>query len=264
MLDTRIISTVAKEISPTKQSTQRSIDARKCSSFPVQDQILSKSSRSSVVVKRQPSSTLPSGIIRSKIITSCADAPRNPKFVVSISGESFHLSVQNEMSFLRAIDLAASFGQLFQISDIPPITLATLITLYRSVQNIFAPDAFEAAALNFVGNFSWSDAVLSRDRDLLQSLGSLDLVLEYHAERHRTSGMNPDRLLQWIPSDSRLPLLLTMATTGGEVDTDPEFIPFRHMGPLRPLQQRLLPVYRFHACGEGSTSSSGRHSAVHP
>ncbi len=151
------------------------------------------------------------------------------------------------MSFLRAIDLAASFGQLFQISDIPPIILATLVTLYRSVQNIFAPDAFEAAALNFVGNFSWSDAVLSRDRDLLQSLGSLDLVLEYHAERHRTSGMNPDRLLQWIPSDSRLPLLLTMATTGGEVDTDPEFIPFRHTGPLRPLQQRLLPVYRFHA-----------------
>jgi hypothetical protein len=38
-----------------------------------------------------------------------------------------------------------------------------------------------------------------------------------------------------------------MANTGGEVDTEPEFIPFRHTGPLRPLQQRLLPVYRFHA-----------------
>jgi hypothetical protein len=38
-----------------------------------------------------------------------------------------------------------------------------------------------------------------------------------------------------------------MANTGGEVDTDPEFFPFRHAGPLRPLQQRLLPVYRFHA-----------------
>ena len=33
----------------------------------------------------------------------------------------------------------------------------------------------------------------------------------------------------------RLSLQLTMANTGGEVDTDPEFVPFRHAGPLRPL-----------------------------
>jgi hypothetical protein len=26
-----------------------------------------------------------------------------------------------------------------------------------------------------------------------------------------------------------------MANTGGEVDTDPEFVPFRHAGPLWPL-----------------------------
>ena len=37
-----------------------------------------------------------------------------------------------------------------------------------------------------------------------------------------------------------------MANTGGEVDTDPGFFPFCHTEPLRPLQQRLLPVYRFH------------------
>jgi hypothetical protein len=117
------------------------------------------------------------------------------------------------------------------------------------VQEIFAPDAFEAAALGFVNNFEWSNDMLSRDRDLLHSLalGSLDLVLEHHAARHRLSGMNSDRLLQWVPSDPRLSLLLTMANTGGEVDTDPEFVPFRHAGPLRPLQQRLLSVYRFHA-----------------
>ena len=41
--------------------------------------------------------------------------------------------------------------------------------------------------------------------------------------------------------------LLTMATSGGEEDTDLDFVPFRHSGPLRPLQQRLLPVYRYHA-----------------
>ncbi len=115
------------------------------------------------------------------------------------------------------------------------------------MQETFAPDAFEAAALvDFVNNFEWSNDVLSRDRDLLHSLRSLDLVLEHHATRHHLSSMNSDRLLQWVPSDPRLSLLLTMANTGGEVDTEPEFIPFRHTGPLRPLQQRLLPVYCFH------------------
>lgn len=229
-----------------RQSTQHPIGAGKISSSSAPDRILSKSGQASVKVALQPPASLLPGITN-PALTSCGDAPQSPKFVVSVSGESFHLSVQNEQNFQQAIVLATSFGQLFQISDIPPITLESLITFYRSVQSIFAPDAFEAAALSFVNNFAWTDAVLSRDRDLLQSLGSLDLVLEHHAERHRIAGMNSDRLTQWVPSDPRLPLLLTMATTGGEVDTDPEFIPFRHTGPLRPLQQRLLPVYRFHA-----------------
>ncbi len=181
------------------------------------------------------------------ITTSRDDAPRTQKFVISISGESFHISFKNEQSFHQAIELAASFGQLFQFSNIQPITIEALVQIYHSVQEIFAPDAFEAAALDFVNNFKRSNDMLFRDRDLLHSLGSLDLVLEHHAARHRLSGMNSDCLLQWVPSDPRLSLLLTMANTGGEVDMDPEFIPFRHAGPLRPLQQRLLPVYRFHA-----------------
>ena len=165
----------------------------------------------------------------------------------SLSSESFHISFKNEQSFQQAIGLAASFGQLFQFSNIQPITIEALVQFYHSVQEIFALDAFEAAALDFVNNFEWSNNTLSRDRDLLHSLGSLDLVLEHHAARHRLSGMNSDRCLQWVPSDPRLSLLLTMANTGGEVDTDPEFILFRHTGPLRLLQQRLLPVFRFHA-----------------
>ena len=229
-----------------RQGTQRSIGAKKFSSSSVQDQILPKSDLPSIEVAIPPLPVF-SGIPHPAIITSRDDAPRIQKFVVSVSGESFHISFQNERSFQHAIELAASFGQLFQFSNIQPLTIATLVQFYHSVQEIFAPDAFEAAALNFANNFEWSSDMLSRDRDLLHSLGSLDLVLEHHAARHRLSGMNSDRLLQWVPSDPRLSLLLTMANTGGEVDTDPEFIPFRHAGPLRPLQQRLLPVYRFHA-----------------
>jgi hypothetical protein len=207
---------------------------------------LPKSGSSSVGVAI-PSLPVFSGIPPSVIITSRDDAPRTQKFVISISDKFFHTSFKNEQSFHQTIELAASFGQLFQFSNIQPITIEALVQFYHSVQEIFAPDAFEAAALGFVNNFEWSNDMLSRDRDLLHSLGSLDLVLEHHAARHRLSGMNSDRLLQWVPSDSRLSLLLTMANTEGEVDTDPEFVPFRHAGPLRSLQQRLLPVYRFYA-----------------
>jgi hypothetical protein len=42
-------------------------------------------------------------------------------------------------------------------------------------------------------------------------------------------------------------LVFLSANHGGEVDTDPDFVPFCHAGSLRPLQQRLLPVYRYHA-----------------
>ena len=115
---------------------------------------------------------------------------------------------------------------------------------FKSVQHIFAPDDFENAALAFANKFDWSDEILARDRDLLRALGSLDSVLEHHSA---TAGMNPERINRWLFNALSLLLLLTMAQTGGEVDTDPKFIPFRHFGPLRPLQQRLLPVYRYHA-----------------
>ena len=71
-----------------------------------------------------PPPILSSGIPHhSVIITSHDDAPRTQQFVISISGESFHISVKSEQSFQQAIDLAASFGQLFQFSDIQPITI---------------------------------------------------------------------------------------------------------------------------------------------
>jgi hypothetical protein len=178
-----------------RQSTQRSIGARKVSSSSVQDLILPKSDLSSVRVAIPPLPVL-SGIPHSVIITSRDDAPRTQKFVISISGESFHISFKKEQSFQQAIGLAASFGQLFQFSNIQPITIEALVQFYHSVQEIFAQDAFEAAALDFVNNFEWSNDILSRDRDLLHSSGSLDLVLEHHAARHRLSGMNSDRLLK--------------------------------------------------------------------
>ena len=117
------------------------------------------------------------GIPHPAIITSRDDAPRTQKYVVPVSGESFHISFKNEQCFQQAIELAASFGQLFQFSNIQPLTIAALVQFYHSVQKIFAPEAFEAAALDFANNFEWSNDMISRDRDLLHSLGSLDLLV---------------------------------------------------------------------------------------
>jgi hypothetical protein len=78
-----------------RQSTQRSIGARKLSSSSVQDLILPKSVPSSVGVAI-PSLPVFSGIPPSVIITSRDDAPRTQKFVISFSDKSFHISFKNE------------------------------------------------------------------------------------------------------------------------------------------------------------------------
>ena len=98
MFDTGVISAAVNVISSMRQSTQRSIGARKFLSSSVQDQILSKSDLSSVGVAIQPPPILPSGIPHSVIITSRDDAPRTQKFVISISDKSFHISFKNEQS----------------------------------------------------------------------------------------------------------------------------------------------------------------------
>ena len=100
-----------------RQSTQRSIGAKKFSSSSIQDLILPKTGFSSVGVAIPPLPVF-SGIPPSVIITSRDDAPRTQKFVISISDKSFHTSFKNEQSFHQAIELAASFRQLFQFSNI--------------------------------------------------------------------------------------------------------------------------------------------------
>jgi hypothetical protein len=161
------------------------------------------------------------------------DALRVYKPVISVSGLVFSLPSQTAEVYLQSISLAASFHRLFQSLSSPLLISEDLAAHFKSVQHVFAPDAFENAALAFANKFDWSDEMLARYRDLLRAFGSIDSVLEHHSAIHRAAGMNPERINRWLFNDDpRLPLLLTMAQTGGEVDTDPEFVPFRHSGPL--------------------------------
>ena len=182
-----------------------------------------------------------------RVLPLPSDALRASKSVISVSGKTYVIPCQPGEKYQQSVSLALSFQNIFRVSTTALPSALDLAAHFHLVKQIFAPEAFESAALAFAADFDWPEGVLSRDRDLLQSLGSLDMVLDHHSAIHRAAGWNPERIHQWLSNDPRLPLLLTMATHGGEVDTDPDFVPFRHVGSLRPLQQRLLPVYRYHA-----------------
>ena len=182
-----------------------------------------------------------------RVLPLPSDALRDLKSVISVSGKTYAIPSQPGEKYQQSVSLALSFQNTFRISTTALPSTLDLAAHFQLVKQIFAPEAFESAALAFAADFDWPNGVLSRDRDLLQSLGSLDKVLDHHSAIHRAAGWNSERIHQWLSNDPRLSLLLTMATCGGEVDTDPDFVPFRHTGSLRPLQQRLLPLYRYHA-----------------
>ena len=85
------------------------------------------------------------------------------KPLISISGQSFYLPVQAEDKFQQSLLLAESFHRLFQSScDFSVPASLDLSAYLRRVRNIFAPEVFESAALEFVQNFNWSEDILAR------------------------------------------------------------------------------------------------------
>eukprot|EP01036_Dinobryon_divergens_P034933 gene34933-45212_t len=173
--------------------------------------------------------------------------PMTASATISVSGQSFSIPSPDSCIFASSIAIASNYLGIFRLTSVEFPSIQQLEELFESVRSFFAPEAFEKAALESANQFAWSDEILNRDRDLLLSLGSLDAVLTFHMDHHRTVGMNSSRVREWLFADPRLDLLIELADYGGVVDVDDDFIPFRHSGPLRPLQQRLLPVYRKHA-----------------
>jgi hypothetical protein len=79
-----------------------------------------------------------------------------------------------------------SFQNIFHISPTALPSAVGLAAHFYLFKQISAP---ESAALAFADDFDWPDGVLSRDRDLLHSLDSLDMVLEHHSAIHRAAGL---------------------------------------------------------------------------
>jgi hypothetical protein len=99
----------------------------------------------------------------------------------------------NSLSTRRKVSTISLAGfvlqNIFRISPTAILSAVDLAAHFQLVKQIFAPEAFESAALAFTADFDWPDGALSRDRELLHSLGSLDMVLEHHSAIHRAAGL---------------------------------------------------------------------------
>ena len=149
-----------------------------------------------------------------RVLPLPSDALRDSKSVISVSEKAYAIPCQPEEKYQQSVSLALSFQKCFtylyydcgRFSCSFPARSFDIRT--RGIRE-------RSAALAFVADFDWPDATLSRDRDLLHSFGSLDLVREHHSAIHRAAGLNPEIVYQWLSNDPRLSLLLTMATRGG-------------------------------------------------
>ena len=159
-----------------------------------------------------------------RVLPLPSGALRASKSVISVSGKAYVIPCQPDEKYQQSVSLALSFQNIFHISPTALPSAVNLAAHFQLVQQIFAPEAFESAAFAFAADFDLPDGALSRDRDLLHSLGSLDLVLEHHSAIHRAAGLNPERIHQSLSNDPHLSLLLTMATHGGR---SIDFVPFR-------------------------------------
>ena len=90
-----------------------------------------------------------------------SDALQALKSVISVSGKTFTIPCQPGKKYQQ------SFQNTFCISPTALPSAVDLAAHFQLVKQIFAPEAFESAALAFAADFNCPDGVLSRDRDLL-------------------------------------------------------------------------------------------------
>ena len=129
-----------------------------------------------------------------RVLSLPSDALRASKYVISVSGKLYAIPCQPDEK-VSTISLGGLFlPEYFHISSTALPSAVDLAAHFQLVKQIFAPEAFESAALAFAADFDWPDGALSRDRELLHSLGSLDIVLEHHSAIHRAAGLNPERI----------------------------------------------------------------------
>ena len=81
------------------------------------------------------------------------DALRALKSVISVSGKTYVIPCQPGEKYQQSVSLALSFQNTFRISTTALPSALDLAAHFQLVKQIFAPEAFESAALAFAADF---------------------------------------------------------------------------------------------------------------
>jgi hypothetical protein len=132
------------------------------------------------------------------------------------------LLLLSSATFSSALHHVSTYAQLLGPTvSVPDLSTPTSLTLdleakFRSLRKFFAPDRAESDALHDAADFDWSPEVLDRDISLLKSLGSLDAVINHHADQHKLSGLNSQRVQDYLSDDPHFAILKEIAEVGGK------------------------------------------------
>ena len=108
----------------------------------------------------------------------------------------------------------------------------------------FSRTAAEAAALFDAASYEISEAVLGQDIAKLRELGSFNALVEYHNNQQKESGLNVQRIQDFLSGDPNFQKISELVDKGVVIDTAADFEPIHRTAKFRNLQLRMLPVYK--------------------
>ena len=88
-----------------------------------------------------------------RVLPLPSDALRALKSVISVSGKTYAIPYQPDEKYQQSVSLALSFQNTFRISPTALPSALDLAAHFQLVKQIFAPEAFESAALPFAADF---------------------------------------------------------------------------------------------------------------
>ena len=148
---------------------------------------------------------------------------------------------------LVGVKLAQSLWDILQPSSPFLPSKVNLMAYVSKVWARFRRDGAVEEAERASTGFIWPDDVATRDMEALHCAGSLHSLI---AKRHHESSedrFNPTRCFTVFSGDPEWDTLLSIASSGAVIDTDPEFSPSPRPEPFRKLHSRLPNVMKSHA-----------------
>ena len=174
---------------------------------------------------------------------------------ITVQGTEYELPQTSDEQLEASGRIAATYAMHFLPGSSTQYDeyMTELIGKLHTFRNQLSRTAAEERALADAQNFELDDERLSRDINRLRQVGSLNELIREHHHRQQKTGMNAERIRQWLGDDPDSGKILEICDPGVIADTDPNFRCTERSAPLRDLQRRLAPVYYKAAAGMHDT-----------